>query len=380
MRICLVCTEKLPLPPLRGGAIQIYIDGVLPYLRRGHTLTVVCRTDPLLPDRERRDSVRYVRLPAGEGPEAYRDGVAQFLAHHPFDLVVVFNRPAFVPALAAAAPSTPFILSMHNDMFGPDRLAPTVARAVLDRVSAVITISDYVGSGIAQLYPHAVPKLRTIRSGVDTSAFLPAWADPDRREHVRRRLGLVGREVVLHVSRLSAKKGNHIALQAMRLVRPLRPEAVLLVVGSRWYGANDADAYTSDLFRQALTLGEGVCFTGFVPPDRLPEYYLAGDLFLCASQWQEPLARVHYEAMAAGLPIITTDRGGNAEVIIPGVNGLIARPHDEPRAFAAHILDLLGDPQRRAAMGVNGRELALERYTWERVAGELEEVYRCAVL
>jgi len=52
-----------------------------------------------------------------------------------------------------------------------------------------------------------------------------------------------------------------------------------------------------------------------------------GDIFVCASQWNEPLARIHYEAMAAGLPIITTDRGGNAEIFEDNVNGIIIKDY-----------------------------------------------------
>ena len=58
-----------------------------------------------------------------------------------------------------------------------------------------------------------------------------------------------------------------------------------------------------------------------------------GDLFVCSSQWNEPLARVHYEAMAAGIPIITTNRGGNAEVMNQGKNGIIIDDYDQPKAF-----------------------------------------------
>jgi len=46
MRIAMICTEKLPVPPIRGGAIQQYIDAVLPYLKEKHDVTVYCVADP----------------------------------------------------------------------------------------------------------------------------------------------------------------------------------------------------------------------------------------------------------------------------------------------------------------------------------------------
>jgi len=55
------------------------------------------------------------------------------------------------------------------------------------------------------------------------------------------------------------------------------------------------------------TIKRPVVFTGFIPPSEIPPYYNVGDIFVCASSGMSP-ARIHYEAMAAGLPIITTDR------------------------------------------------------------------------
>lgn len=380
MRICLVCTEKLPVPPILGGAIQTYIAGVLPWLSQVHDVTVVCRTAPGLPDREETGGVRFVRVPAGAptvtSAEAYAANVAAFLqGEPPFDAVVIYNRPAFVPLLASPAGGARLLLSMHNDMFGPDRLAPAEARAILAQVAAVVTISDHVRHTIDQLCPGFAAKLRTIRSGVDTDRFRP----PAPAEKAAARLGLglpADAPVVLHVSRFSQRKGNLLLVEAMAEVRQHVPGARLLVVGSSRYGSDELDPYGQLVHSraQALLGPDGVRFTGFVPPHAVVPYFWAGDLFVCTSQWEEPLARVHYEAMAAGLPIITTDRGGNAEVMEEGGNGLLARPHDQPAAFANAIASLLADPALRERMGRRGRELAVDRYQFRRVAEELLQV------
>jgi spore coat protein SA len=371
MRLCLVCTEKLPVPPVRGGAIQTYIDAVAPFLAKVHAVTVVCRSAPELPDREERDGVRFVRVAAGT-PAEYCGNVAGYLATERFDTVLIYNRPAYVPVLAPAAGQARLLLSMHNDMFAPDRLAPETARWVLERLDGVVTISDYVRRTIDRDCPGFAGKMRTIRSGVDTDRFRPAT--PAERLAVRTRLGLPPTDpVVLHVSRLSARKGNHLLIEAMAAVRQRRPGARLLVVGSTRYGSDLLDEYGQAVHRRARDLlGEdGVRFTGFVPPAEMAPLFNAGDLFVCTSQWEEPLARVHFEAMAAGLPIVTTDRGGNAEVMEEGANGLFARPYDDPSAFAAAIETLLDDPALRERMGRRGRQLALERYPFRRVAAEL---------
>ena len=118
-----------------------------------------------------------------------------------------------------------------------------------------------------------------------------------------------------------------------------------------------------------------VVMPGFLPPKDVISYYYMGDIFVCASQWREPLARVHYEAMAAGLPIISTDKGGNAEVIRGNGNGIILSDYNQPQAFADAIILLLDRQDIALEMGKTGRRLAEERYSWERVAAELIELF-----
>lgn len=372
MRIALLCTEKLPVPPIRGGAIQTYIAGVLPYLAKRHQVTVVCRSDPALSPRELKEGVRYVRVSAEGGPEAYCQRVAAFLATERWDRVELFNRPAFVGPVAAAARGAPLILSLHNEMLRPERMELEAGRACLQQVQRVVTISDFIKEGIVRLYPEHAGRLRTIRSGVDLKRFRPGVHPQAGALREKHQLG--DRPVILSVGRLSPRKGIHLVLQAMEAVRRTHPEAVLLHVGSRWYGSNDEDEYVRSVWRQAARLGDAVRLAGYVPYDQIDGYFGLATLFVNASQWEEPLARVHYEAMAAGLPIITTDRGGNAEVVEEGINGLFARPFDQVEGFAEAISLLLKDPALGRSMGEQGRKLAVRHYGWKRVARELLEV------
>lgn len=369
MRVALVCTEKLPVPPIRGGAIQAYIDGVLPFLAARHAVTVISRTDPALPHQEEVAGVRYRRIPADGGAEAYAAGVAAFLATERWDLVELFNRPAFVSRFAQAAPGARLFLSLHNEMFKPDRIPPDEARHALGLLDGLIAISEFIGQGVARHYPEFAAKIRTVRSGVDLARFYPGPHPAEAELRYRYRLG--DRPVILAVGRLSPKKGIHLILEAMERVRLTHPGAVLLHVGSRWYGRNEEDPYVVTIKRRAAALGDAVRLAGYVPYAEIDGYYGLASLFVCASQWEEPLARVHYEAMAAGLPIITTDRGGNGEVVSDGVNGLIARPHDRVEPFAAAMQALLDDPCLARRLGERGRAMAEAQFGWERVGREL---------
>lgn len=375
MKILLVCTEKLPVPCLRGGAIQTYIDGILPYLRREHEIVVFSVTDPDLPDHEVRNCIQYERFAPGNS-EMYYQAVAKFVAGETFDWIIFYNRPKYLSLVASAASKSRFLLSMHNEMFHANKINPDLARSCLERVEKVITVSKFIADGIAHLFPEYQHKLQPIYAGVDLKRFQPRWLSEaiKRRTALLATHGLKNKKIVLFVGRLSEKKGPDILLSAFDQVIEQHPSAVLLIIGSKWYGSNEENQYVRNLKEQAKSLGDSVRLLGFISQAKIHDYFLLGDIFVCASQWQEPLARVHYEAMATGLCTITTPRGGNPEVIIPGKNGLLVTDYQNPDAFATQINYLLSNLDLAEDMGRNGRYLSEIHYGWHRVASDILKI------
>jgi spore coat protein SA len=172
------------------------------------------------------------------------------------------------------------------------------------------------------------------------------------------------------------KKGAHVLLNAMKKVMSEREHVALVIVGSRGFGDNEPDEYTRSLQAIARDLRGPVVFTGFLKPIEISAYYDLANVFVCPSQWEEPLARVHYEAMAAGVPIITTNRGGNAEVVSGFGNGIVLEKYTDDRVLAEQIQYLLENPSKALAMGKIGRKLAEDKFTWERVAEDLLSVFQ----
>ena len=376
MRVALISSEKLPVPPVRGGAIQQYITGIVPYLSKKHEITVYCIRDRELKNKEQVDGVTYIRLSARSKDEFF-NAVARSLAKHNYDIIHIFNRPRTVKKYVEASPESKFILSVHNEMFAPKKISKSDAVECIEQVSAIVTISDFIQKGILKKYPKAAGKIRTIYSGVDLQQYYPVWSAPAQeiRNRIRSEYGINNSNVILYVSRFSPKKGSHLVLQAMTEVIKEHRQTVLLVVGSKWYGTDRVDDYVSYIYSLGKKIQGHIIFTGFIRPADIYKYYAAGDIFVCASQWEEPLARVHYEAMAAGLPIITTDRGGNPEVVKGYRNGLVLSNYEKPEEFAAAINFLLKKPHLANEMGQNGRRLAEDRFSYSRVAEDVLKVY-----
>lgn len=376
MKIALICTEKLPSPAIRGGAIQIMIDGVAPILAKQHDVTVYSITDPDLSRQATRNGIKYIRFPAN----TYIRDVANSLSKHSYDVVHVFNRPKNVPRYKAASPRTKFVVSLHNEMFHREKLTDIEAKNTLRSVEKIMTVSNYMGRTVTRRFPSAKNKVKTVYSGFDSSRYVAADASEAEpiRSRLRTKYGITGKKVILFVGRLSDKKGPHVLIRAMKEVLAKHKDAVLVIVGGKWFSDNTVDDYVRFLYRLAKPYGNKVIFTKFIPVNEIPDYYLMADVFVCSSQWQEPLARVHYEAMAAGVPIITTNRGGNPEVIKHNENGLVVRDYRNPSAFAKMIDSMLSNPNEAKRMAQNGRRFVQSNFTFEHVADRLLKVYKAA--
>jgi spore coat protein SA len=378
MNILMICTEKLPVPSVRGGAIQTYIDGVSPILSKRHNLTILGVDDPILPNNETLAGIDYVRVP-GKLPDIYIKHVEAYLKNNAnqFDLIHVFNRPKFIPPIREVAPEARLILSMHNDMFLLEKIDPSVAVAAIESLERIVTVSNYVGQTIAKQYPQAEPKLKTIYSGVDIKRYIPSSESVRKRERdaLRRQHKLQGKKVILFVGRLTAKKGVDRLVLAMNSLKKKHSDLALVLVGSKWYSDEGISDYVAYVHALAQRSPVPVITTGFVDPKEVHKWFWAGDVFVCTSLWQEPLARVHYEAMAAGLPIITTARGGNPEVIQSRENGLVVQNPENPEEFVRSISTVLSDSALRKHMSTTGQQFAIQNYGFERVATDILSVW-----
>jgi len=377
MNILMICTEKLPVPNIRGGAIQTYIDGVSSMLAQHHQLTILGRDDPDLARVEQAGAIRYIRVPSDNIFEVYAANIVQFLQQsgEQFDIIHIFNRPRLVLPVRQVAPSSRIILSMHNDMFEMKKISRQEAAAALEQTERIVTVSQYVGQRIAAQFPQAASKLRPIYSGVDPTRYAP-WLESDAarqaRDTIRQQHNLGSRKVILFVGRLTRNKGPHVLVRAMWHLK--HTDASLVIVGGAWYSDNRVSDYIAYVRALANRSPIPVVTTGFIPQQEVYQWFNAADVFVCTSIWNEPLARVHYEAMASGLPFITTARGGNPEVVT-GENGLLVQDPENPQEYANVLNDMLSDVERARRMGLNGRRTVEQQFTWPRVASEILGVW-----
>ncbi|MGN7297425.1 glycosyltransferase family 4 protein [Ferdinandcohnia sp. SAFN-114] len=373
MKLAFICTEKLPAPAIKGGAIQMMIDGVSPFLSEKHDLTIFSISDKMLHSRETINRTHYIRFPR----ENYRNSVAEELKNHSFDVIHVFNRPKNIELYKQASPSSRIVLSLHNDMFLERKISDELGKKAINLTTKITTVSEYIKNRLIARFPEAEKKITVMYSGVDLKMYPPIWTKQGSmiRQKYREKYGIGDKKVILFVGRLSKTKGPHILIHTLKKLVKENNDIVLVITGGKWFSDNRLNDYVRYLYKLAEPLKEHIIFTKFIPPDEIPNIFLMADVFVCSSQWNEPLARVNYEAMAAGIPLITTNRGGNGEVVMDQQTGIIINDYNNPSAYVKAIQYLIDNPSYANWMAKNGRSFIETNFDFKHVAERLEKVY-----
>jgi glycosyltransferase involved in cell wall biosynthesis len=273
-------------------------------------------------------------------------------------------RAAFYASLAARLARVPFVWYMRDfwlSEFRPRRLwTDRVGKRLLCAGAARVlvnsnTTSDHLPCG---------NKIIVIHNGIDIDRFdLTLDRMPFLYQHgIPSDAPLVGT-----VGRLRPWKGQDRFLRSVVRVADVLPSARFLVVGGAIFDVQDS--YPEYLRRLAAELGiaDRVTFTGQLTDVRTA--LAAMDVFVHPGD-PEPFGLVNLEAMAMGKPVVAFAHGALPEIVLDGETGLLVPPGSE-EALAGAVIDLLGDPHRRSAMGMAGRARVEAHFTAQRMADEV---------
>ena len=248
----------------------------------------------------------------------------------------------------------------------------TVAPALIRAADRVCVLSPDHAASVPYLRragERDPAKLVVMPNGVDSELFSPGSG-----AEVRERLGIPAEAAVAAfvatLDRAHHFKRLDLAIDA--LARLDDPGVHLIVAG----GGELLEGFRAGAAEAGLA--DRVHFLGAVPHPELPAVLRAADLFLLTTEPPESFGIVVIEAMACGLPAIASDYPGVRAVVDPGETGLLVE-RGNPDAVAAALGELVGDPERRRAMGERGRRKALDEWSWPRLVERMDRVYSEAI-
>lgn len=227
------------------------------------------------------------------------------------------------------------------------------------RFERVLCVSQAMKNDLEKNAGIPSERMQVVYNGVEVDRFTPAEKGADAPH----RLSL------LYAGSLVSHKGVHTAVKAVHLLKQQNRlgETTLTIVGS---GHPDYEAHLKNLTVQ-YGLEQSVFFWPRVTREEMPALLQKFNVLVFPSIWEEPLARMMQEAMAAGLVVVGTLTGGSPEILQEGVTGLTFSPEDA--AGLARQLDrLASDPDLFQRLAANGRQIVLEKFDICRMIDEIE--------
>ena len=254
----------------------------------------------------------------------------------------------------------PYMISLRgSDVPGLNRrlsfdykiLSPVFKR-IWKNAAMIVACSNGLKKRALQFLPGS--DIEVIPNGIDLEKFKPIE---------QRGKGTVNR--LLTVGRLSATKRIELLISTMDIIRQDRSDITLTIAGGGVLKESLQQLAKQKQLQNTIT------FTDIVPTDQMPQLYRQHDLFISATA-QEGMSNAMLEAMASGLPIVTTNCEGLEELI--GDNGIIVQDN-QPQAFADIIKQLANEPETINNMALAARQRA-SQFQWKTVAEKYINCYK----
>ncbi len=201
-------------------------------------------------------------------------------------------------------------------------------------------------------------KIIQLPHGIDADLFSPRTASKP--------LSSDQKQSILFLANVIERKGIFVLLKAFDKVASRLPQSRLSIVGA----GQDLEKVISQILHSPHR--DRIKVWGAVDRSSTPQIYKEHALY-CLPSFGEPYATALIEAMACGLPVVSTYAGGTPELVRPGGGRLIA-PGDSD-ALADTLIEILSSPTLANALGQENRRYVLERFAWDVVLDALEQIY-----
>lgn len=271
----------------------------------------------------------------------------------------VFHAQSVTAALAArlASPRTPLVVTVHG-LVRPQ--TERVAAVLLSALRASLTaVSAPTAANLSRPWPH--PEVEVLPTGIDTAEL--------ERSALLEQAQTFGSPAFCCVARHEPIKGVDVLLDAFALVHADLPRAALTLVGS----GSAFDGHQEQAHR--LGIADSIRFVGTVP--QAEPWVARSDVAILPSR-REGLPVAALEALGLRKPLIATNVGGTATVVIDGETGWLVPPEDPP-ALATAMIDAGHNPAEARRRGEAGRALLEREYPAAAVYDTLEEIFRASV-
>jgi len=367
MKIAILTSGILPVPAVKGGAVENHIDFYLKYNdeHKLHDMTVYSVWDDAIKGhpalKSKNNHYEYIitnslwaRIKKNIHYRLYGERYYHYTIEYYFreawkrlqkqhyDIILLDNRPGYAVSIDVPQDSKLY-LYLHNDLLNNQTKD---YQQIYDKASRILTVSDYISRCVKTINPNDT-KCFSILNGIDLQAFSPNITSTITRSQI----GLSDDDFVMVFSgRITKEKGVTELIDSMIQLKN-HANIKLLIIGSPFYGnATNEDAFVRDLKQKAEAIKGRIVFTGFIPYSQMPQYLKISDIAVIPSLWDDPCPNTVLEAQAMGLPLITTRRGGIPEEVTEKNAILLNTDEHFVNNLTSAIQDLYEHSEKRKQM------------------------------
>lgn len=324
-RIAIITAGELPIPPVRGGAVEnlVYNFAKMASRNQDFEIDIYGIGDDLgtIPNVHMRYYtsklyLKYIkiapRIRNRLSFNPYLLYVCNRLRKSAYNYVVVENRFSYLSSIRKCTNAKVY-LHMHNSHLQPYTKEKEYA---LDNCDKIIAVSKFIERDIVESYPRMQSKTIVWYNGVDVDKF--SKNVPIKRiQAIREKCKIKpGDKVIAYTGRIIEEKGVFELIKAFQHVKKsLDSDCKLMLIGSSWYsGTGRKTEYQKKVFDEAKKTEDDIIFTGYIDNSVLPEYMAVADIFVYPSLWKEPFGLTIVEGMSTGKPVVSLANGGIPEI------------------------------------------------------------------
>lgn len=369
MKVAIIGPQGLPVPPVKGGAIETLIDVILKENEKHRQLDIDVYTvydEEAIKESKNYSNVNFIFLLKNKRyikirnkfisllrkvfkidvPYTYATCICKYLKKNSYDKVVIEGDSSLVLPIEKIVGKERVYFHIHHNPLSTNH---DEFRNELQHCHEVIAVSDYIKEGIFNCIGS-----RTFNCVTLKNCYRLNEAKEKKHPYSRQSLGIVEDDVVIVFSgRPIPDKGVKELLLAFKILAESYDNIKLLIVGNSGFGNQVMTGYEEELRKIAEDLEDKVVFTGFVPHNQILEVYRLADIGVVPSIYNDPAPLVVVECMAAGLPLIVTDSGGIPEYVTDECAITVKREDDIINDLKESLVILIENQELREIMSRN---------------------------
>lgn len=354
-KIAIVTAGPLPVPAVKGGAVENLVENLIKENEvKGevelHILSVYDKQAEEAAKKYNKTIFHFIKTPRIVNPidkilfkgiklvkrktsQSHRiilrrfnivREISKILSRNEFDAVVLENSAPLFLALKmknnAEKYKNKYYYHMHNEISGSYG-----CEDIFNGCKKIISVSEFMFSTFPSfLTDYENNKKVVLKNGVDTSLFRPkTLSDDDTINQLKKRYGIKREEkVLMFAGRLVKEKG---ILELVDAFSKLKNDQVkLIILGAPFFGINNGEnEYTLELKKKIEKMKKRIIFTGYIPYEKISDFYRLADISVVPSIWNEPAALTNIESICSGVELITTLKGGIPEYVRESGNTIL---------------------------------------------------------